>query len=85
MGYLLVATNKVAVEDEWWTGFMLRPGEKYTESSSFNVNLCIFMWTTNILMIMAKDWSLTTNHIRYLIIYAVAPDREHVKPKCLSE
>lgn len=81
----LFTVVRLSHSTEYWPQFWLRAGEKYTQSSSMNAQICVFIWTVNFLLITLKDFDLTLDKLKSLIINAVGtkPKGEGVDPKDL--
>lgn len=73
--YLLAMAN-LFEHGSFWEQFWLRAGEKYNPSSSLNIHVCMTIWTVNYLLVTIKDFGLTFEQLKFLIIYSVGSKKE---------
>lgn len=81
--YILAVTNFFE-HGSWWEQFFLRAGEKYTRSSSLNSQVCVVIWTVNYLLVTIKDYGMTLDKLKFLIVYSVGRRGARVQPKDLA-
>lgn len=81
----LMAHRGLANVDEAWREFWLRAGEKYTRSSSMNIQISILIWTLNYFLVTIADFRLTVDVLKFMIVYSVGKPWGRTRPKDLGE